>query len=635
MTDMKKSSLKLTTGAAGLAVAFGIALAANFLATQTHLRLDFTHDKLYTLSDGTKKLLAGLDRDVTMKFYFSRSLEAMPEQLKQFAQRIQDLLKEYERVGGGHLTLEVMDPKPDTDDEERAQREGLQAQNIDPFGQSQFFLGLSMKSGAKESVIPLFTPNEEERLEYDITKRVLEITASKKPKVGLMSSLPVAGAPTMNPFGGGGGQEPWTFYTELQGQYEIEDVPPGQPDIPPDIGTLLVIHPKQLSDGALFALDQFVLRGGRLIAFVDPKCIVDPAAQQGGMMGMGGGGPDFSDLNKLTKAWGIEMETDKVVADGAAATRIRGMGGRPQRNTSWLSLRGANMTKGEIAVGSLNSVMLPFAGAFKGKPVDGLKMDVLIQSAPGATMISSMEATMGAEIPLGGTAAEKSDKALPMAIRLTGKFKTAFPEGKPKADGEPPAGAMTNSAALKESAKNGAVVLVGDCDLLSDNFAVEKANFFGQQAVQLMNDNIPLINNLVEQNSGSEILIGLRSRGSFRRPFDKVIALEDKATQQWRDEEQKLNTKMQDLQMKLGDLQRTKNKDQQLVISPEQRREIEKFREQQTDTKRQLREVRKNLRQDIEALGLKLKILNIAAMPALVAVFGIVFAAARRKKALT
>ena len=447
-----------------------------------------------------------------------------------------------------------------------------------------------------------------------------------------MSGLPVAGAPTMNPFGGQqGGQEPWTFYTELQSQYDIEDIPPSSTEISTNIDTLVLIHPKQLSDEMFFALDQFVLRGGHLIAFVDPLCISDQSQQMGGMMGMGGG-QNASDLNKLTKPWGIEMDTASVVSDGQAATRIRGMGGRPTRSTSWLSLREVNMNKSEISVGGLASVMLPFAGSFKGKPADGLKMDVLMQSSPGATMMSSMEAQMGGDSAM-NVAAEKSDKPLALAIRLTGKFKTAFPDGKPKAEGT--ATNAPSAAILKESVKPGAVVLIGDCDMLNENFAVEKVNFFGQSAVQLMNDNIPLVNNLVEQNSGSEILIGLRSRGSFRRPFDKVIALEEQASQKWRDEEQKLNDTLQKLQGELSELQRTKNKEQQLVLSPEQRRKIEEFRTKQADTKRQLKEVRKNLRQDIETLGLKLKILNIAVVPVRVSVFGIMLAAARRKKALT
>lgn len=625
---MKKASAKMTAGAAGLAIVFAIVVAANILAARVPLRVDLTRDKLYTLSGGTKKLLGGLDRDVTLRFYFSRSMQGVPEQIKQFAQRVQDLLREYDRIGGGRVTLEILDPKPDSDEEERAQREGLQPQTLDPFGQLQFFLGLSLQCGAKESVIPLFVPSEEDRLEYDITKRLLEVTEAKKPKIGLLSSLPLTGAMNMNPFGGPrGGSEPWAFYSELQGQFDVEEVPSSTPEIPTNLNALVLVHPKQLPDETLFALDQFVLRGGRLVAFVDPKCIVDPAAQQGGMMGMGGGGPDFSDLNRLTKAWGLEMDTGSVVSDGQAATRIRGMGGRPQRSTSWLSLRPENMNRDEIAVSSLGALMMPFAGAFKGKPAEGLKLDALIKTAPGATTVSSFEATMGADMGM-NVAAETNDQPLVLAARLTGKFKSAFPEGKP---------GDTNAAALKESAKDGAVVLVGDVDLLNDNFCVEKINFFGQQAVQIRDDNaaIALVVNLVEQNSGSDVLIGLRSRGSFRRPFDRVIAIEDSAAQEWRAKEKELNDKLQDLQMKLGELQRTKNKEQQLVLSPEQQREIEKFRTQQADIKRELKEVRKNLRQDIESLGMKLKILNIAAVPLGVAVFGIAFAATRRKKALT
>lgn len=625
---MKKASAKMTAGAAGLAIVFAIVVAANILAARVPLRADLTRDKLYTLSGGTKKLLGGLDRDVTLRFYFSRSMQGVPEQIKQFAQRVQDLLREYDRIGGGRVTLEILDPKPDSDEEERAQREGLQPQTLDPFGQLQFFLGLSLQCGAKESVIPLFVPSEEDRLEYDITKRLLEVTEAKKPKIGVMSPLQLAGGMSMNPFGGPrGGSEPWAFYSELQGQFDVEEVPSSTAEIPTNLNALVLVHPKQLPDETLFALDQFVLRGGRLVAFVDPKCIVDPAAQQGGMMGMGGGGPDFSDLNRLTKAWGLEMDTGSVVSDGQAATRIRGMGGRPQRSTSWLSLRPENMNRDEIAVSSLGALMMPFAGAFKGKPAEGLKLDALIKTAPGATTVSSFEATMGADMGM-NVAAETNDQPLVLAARLTGKFKSAFPEGKP---------GDTNAAALKESAKDGAVVLVGDVDLLNDNFCVEKINFFGQQAVQIRDDNaaIALVVNLVEQNSGSDVLIGLRSRGSFRRPFDRVIAIEDSAAQEWRAKEKELNDKLQDLQMKLGELQRTKNKEQQLVLSPEQHREIEKFRTQQSDIKRELKAVRKNLRQDIESLGMKLKILNIAAVPLGVAVFGVVFATARRKKALT
>lgn len=622
---MKKSSQKMTVGAAALAIGLGIAIAANIVATKFHLRVDLTQDKLYTLSDGTKKLLARLDRDVTFKFYFSRSFEGMPEPLKQFAQRVQDLLREYERLGGGHVVLEVFDPKPDSDEEERAQREGVQGQAIDMLGQTQIYLGLAMSCGVKESVIPLLSPQQEERLEYDITKRLLEVTEAKKPKIGLLSGLEVQGMPSMNPFGGPqGGQEPWVFFSELRDQYDVETIAPGSTEIPATIDTLMVIHPKGLTEEVAFALDQFVLRGGKLIAFTDPLCVVDPASQQGGMMGMGRGGPNFSDLNRLTKAWGIEMNVGKVVSDGQAATRIRGMGGRPQRNAAWLSFTRENMNKDEISVGTLDSVMLPFAGAFTGKPADGLKMDTLIKSAAGASMIAGMDAQLGMDTT-GGLSEDKSDAPLALAIRLTGKFKTAFPDGNPT---------DTNAPALKESSKPGAVVLVADCDLLSDNFAVSRENFLGQQMVSLMNDNIPFVNNLVEQNSGSDVLIGLRSRGSFRRPFDRVQALEEEASRKWADKEKELNTKLQDLQMKLGELQRTKDKEQQLVISPEQRREIERFRTERADLSRQLKDVRKNLRQDIENLGTKLKVLNIAAVPAAVAIFGIVFAMSRRRKSL-
>lgn len=626
---MKKTTSKLTAGAAGLLLVAGIAVAVNLIAARTPVRADLTREKLYTLSDGTRKLLGGLDRDVTLKFYFSRSQPGTPSYLKQYAQRIQDLLREYERLGGSHVTLELLDPKPDSDEEEWAQRSGLQAQALDPYGLAQVYLGLHLQSGAREQAVPFFAPQEEERLEYTITRAILDITEAKKPKVGLLSTLPVMGAPPMmNPFGPRqGGEEPWAFVGELRNQFEIESLSQTIAEIPTNIDTLVVLHPKGLSDDTLFALDQFVLRGGRLIAFVDPQCVSDQSQQQGMMMGMPPG-PGSSDLNRLTKAWGIEMDPAMVVSDGTAATMIRGMGGRPQRSTSWLSLRGANMDRSQLAVGTLDFVMLPFAGAFKGKPADGLKMDTLIKSSESAAEMPGMEATMGNDSPF-GPKVTPAGAALPMAIRLTGTFKTAFPEGKPRGEGEP---VVTNVVALKEGTKPGVVVLVGDVDLLADPFAVRRIDLgmMGYQAYELANDNIVLLNNLIEQNSGSDILIGLRSRGTSRRPFDRVVAMEEAAAQQWRAEEERLQEQLNDVRTKLSELQRTKNKEQQLVLSPEQRREIDKFREQQVEVSKRLKEVRKNLRQDIESLGLKLKILNIAAVPFAVALFGLLLGGIRR-----
>lgn len=614
---MKKTNLKLVSGAAGVLILLGILIAVNAVLSPVRLRKDVTQDKLYTLSDGTKNLLKGLDRDVTLKFYFSKSNERLPVPLKNFANRVRDLLSEYESRSGGHLAVEEFDPKPDSDEEEWAQRYGLQGQALDMFGAGgDLYFGIVAVSGNREASIPMLSPDSEPQLEYMLTRMISEVSREKTMKVGLMSALPVQGSmgnPYMNM---GGGSQGWAAVKELGRQAKVQTVDLDAESIPDDIDTLLVIHPAGISDNTLYALDQFVLRGGRLIAFVDPMCIsaqdsASPQMQQYGMPPQ----QESSDLNKLTHAWGLEMPEGQLAADEAAATLLNAGGGRAQRNAAWLSLRSQNVNHDEVATSSLGDVMLPFAGAFKGKPADGLQMTELLHTAPDGFMTDS-SAARGGEIKI---PADKEQLAL--AVRLQGTFKTAFPDGKPaSADTNK---TVTAEQGLKESSKPGVVVLVADVDMLSDRFALQSLNVFGQQVQQPRNDNLAFALNLTEQLSGSEALIGLRSRGSFDRPFDRVIELEKEAQMKWQAEENRLNEKLKSAQARINALQRTKDDGQQMIMTPEQASEIKKFREEVFQTQQSLKEVRKNLRSDIETLGMRLKVLNIAAVPLLVALFGI------------
>ncbi|MFH0908801.1 MAG: Gldg family protein [bacterium] len=614
-----KIFIKSLTGLLGLAVFLAIVIAVNMLLADTRIRKDLTQEKLYTLADGTRNLLANLPRDVTLKFYFSRKNEDAPIPLKHYGERILDLLNEYKLVAKNRITLELYDPKPDSDEEEWAQRYGLTGQPMGMMGGGEnVYLGLVAVSGTKEASLPFFAPSQEPRLEYLITRMIAETTTEKKPTIGILSSLPAMGdfaaPPSMAQ-----GREPWASVSELMGQYNVRPVLPQMDKIPEDIDTLLVIHPKDLTDDMLYLIDQFVLRSGRLIAFIDPVCLADAES----------GTPDprgymsaRSDLNKLTKAWGFEMDGSQVVADPRAGTQVRFSTGQAERSMTWLTLRKGNLDSKDIVTGSLELMMVPFAGAFKGAPVEGLTAETLLQSSEDAGLMNALSSTMGV-----GAAAQdfvKADKPLPIALRLTGKFKTAFPDGRPVNPTETNAPAATaKEAPLKESVKDGVVVLVGDVDCIFDRFAVEQMNFFGRKVNQVSNDNINFLINLVEQMTGSDALIGLRSRDAFRRPFTRVITMEEKAAGRWREEETKLQQKLRDTQMRLQELQRTKDADQKFVMSPEQQRELEQFRKQQFETRKQLKAVRKSLRSEIEDLGLKLKLANMAFMPALVALIGI------------
>ncbi len=598
------NQMKKMTGLAGVLLLLGILIAFNAVLRPMRARVDVTEDKLYTLSDGTKQLLGELDRDVTLKFYFSKSNDRLPVPMKNFAARVRDLLKEYESRSGGYLVVEEFDPKPDSDEEEWAQRYGLQGQALDMFGAGgQLYFGIVAVSGNREAAIPVLAQSAEPRLEYLLTRMVSEVASEKQAKVGIMSALPVNGSGAANPYMmQQGGSAKWALISEIERQNDVEPIDMTATNIAEDIDTLVVIHPAEISDDTLYALDQFVLRGGHLLAFTDPMCITAMDGANPQMMQMGQMPQTESDLNRLTSAWGIEMITGQLAADEAAASLLNAGNGQAQRNAAWLSLRAPHINHDDVATGSLNEMMLPFAGAFEGSVSNGLAKTELLFTEDDGFTVSAAAARSG------NLGRALTRKRLPIAVRLTGTFQTAFPD---KHDG------------LKESAAPGAVILVADTDLLADRFATQTMNLFGQSIVQPRNDNFSFAVNMVEQLCGSEALIGLRSRNSFDRPFDRVIDLEKQAAFKWQSEEERLNQKLQSTQQRLASLQWTQEDGQQTFLNPEQQTEVKKFREEVFQTQQSLKEVRKNLRSDIEQLGVRLKVLNIAGIPLLVALFGI------------
>jgi ABC-type uncharacterized transport system involved in gliding motility auxiliary subunit len=628
---MKAIRFKWLSGAAGLALALMALILLNVLAGATRLRADLTADKLYTLSPGTLELLRIIERDVTLKLYFSRSAEHAPMTFKQYGRRILDLLREYEDASRGRVAVEALDPQPDSDAEEWAQRYGLAATRLDPSGERPpVYLGVVALAGGRQSVVPFFSPADEPQLEYILTRLIYEVATPRKPKIGVISPLPVMGS-MGGMFGGGRDQDPWIVMQELRAVAELVELPGSISEVPADIDMLLVIHPRNIPDTALYALDQFVLRGGRLMAFVDPVNLTELETQNRAFR------DPFSarsDLNRLTSTWGLSMPEDRVAADNAAATRVAMPDGTVDRHRGWLTLRETHFNRDEVSVSALSLMQMPLAGWFSGKPAEGLTLTPLITLGPGAGSMSVAEASMGAAMGFSSYRAE--DGPMYLALRLQGRFKTAFPDGRPGNNPDQPnevPGAADRPPHLTESTKESAVVLVADADVLFDAFAARPLPLFGRGVYQLMNDNIHFAANVAGQLGGGTALIALRSRGTFDRPFDRVLALQAKAQERWRQEEQKLQEQLRLTQMRIDELQAAKSDDQMLIISPEQRQEIEKFRRQMADTRRELKEVRKNLRREIEELGFRLKIINLAAMPALVVLFGLARGWRRRARA--
>ena len=622
VTDGRRGASK---GVVGLVLVGAIAASSVVILANLPLRCDMTAENLYTLSKGSKAVLGQLTEDVTLKYYVSSSSAEMPMALKTYAQQVGNLLKEYERAGGGRLVVEEYDPKPDSDAEEWAQRYGVEPQTGgNPFGQGIYF-GVVAVCGDREETLGVLSPRTESTLEYDLTRLVTRVAWPERPVVGVMTSLPDVLGGQMNPMMMQMGQRPpqgWAAFSELAKDYDVRTVEPDAEKIDDDVKTLVVVHPKNLSDKALYAIDQFVLRGGKLVACVDPFSIKDmqsSRSQQNPMMGqMGGDGP--STLGKLFDAWGVKFEEGKISCDLEAATKLNNGQGGVESNPAFLSLGTANMDKGDLIVADLTNVMFPFAGAFTFEKKD---MDISFEPVITTSKDNSCSTDKMA-MQYGGMKDMVPDgKERILAARLSGTFKTAFPKG--------PDGTNDVSKALAEGKGN--VLLFADSDFLADDFCVRMMRTPFGSIPQLINENLTLFSNAMEQFAGREELIGVRSRGASDRPFTVVNELEAEATKKWQAREAAFQEELQQTQQRLSALQKEKKGGERFILSKEQQDEIVKLRKSQAETRKQLKNVRKELTADIDSLGLRLKIINIALVPVLVVLFGLLRGYLRRKRA--
>lgn len=622
VTDGRRGASK---GVVGLVLVGAIAASSVVILANLPLRCDMTAERLYTLSNGSKAVLGQLTEDVTLKYYVSSSSAEMPMALKTYAQQVGNLLKEYARAGGGRLVVEEYDPKPDSDAEEWAQRYGVEPQTGgNPFGQGVYF-GVVAVCGDREETLGVLSPRTESTLEYDLTRLVTRVAWPERPVVGVMTSLPDVLGAKMNPMMMQMGQRPpqgWAAFSELAKDYDVRAVEPDAEKIDDDVKALVVLHAKNLSDKTLYAIDQFVLRGGKLVACVDPLSIKDmqsARAQQNPMMGgMGGDGP--STLGKLFDAWGVKFDEGKIACDLEAATKLNNGQGGVESNPAFLSLGAENMDKGDLIVADLTNVMFPFAGAFTYE-----KKDMDLAFAPVITTSKENScATDKMSLQFGGMKDMVPDGASRiLAARLSGTFRTAFPKGP---DG-------TNDVSAAHAEGKSSVLLFADSDFLADDFCVRMMRTPFGAIPQLVNENLMLFANAMEQFAGREELIGVRSRGASDRPFKVVNELEAEATKKWQAREAAFQEELQQTQQRLSALQKEKKGGERFILSKEQQDEIVKLRKSQAETRKQLKNVRKELTADIDALGLRLKVANIALVPVLVVLFGLLRGYLRRRRA--
>lgn len=626
---MKKNVETLLYSAGGVIALAIILIAANFIISAFNARVDLTEGNVYTLSPGTRAILSKLEAPVTIRYYYTQGGNTVPVAVKTFANRVEDLLREYRSASDGKVVIEKFDPQPDSDAEESAQLDNVEGQTTNTG--EKFYLGLAISFLDQKASIPVLAPDRERLLEYDITRAISQVAAAKKPVVGVMSALPVLGRP-LNPMLKQQPTEPWALASELKRSFDVRKVDLEATKIDDDIKVLLVIHPRNISEATEYAIDQFVLRGGKLIAFVDPYAYFD---QQPDMQNpFGGSQAGQSTFYNLFKAWGVDVNLGKVMADLTYAS-----GEGPRLLPTLLSLNNEALNQEDVVGSQVGTLLIPFGGAFSGKPAEGLTETVLAHTSKNAMPVDLIIATLTGEPSTRGF--QPTGKEEPLAIRLTGKFKSAFPNGKPEPmrprDAKPEDAAKKAEAQpaphLRESAAENSVVLVADVDMLSDGAAVEVQEIFGQKLIVPRNGNLAFAQGYVEQFAGDEALISLRSRASFTRPLTVIRQMESEAQQVYLGKIKQLEDSLNQTQEKLQTLQKGQASAQGAILTTEQQAEIENFRKKAVETRGELKELRKNLRAETETLQFWTKLINIGLVPLLIALVGLTLAATKRRRA--
>jgi ABC-type uncharacterized transport system involved in gliding motility auxiliary subunit len=579
-------------------------------------RLDLTENSLYTLSQGSRNILAKLDEPIHLTLYFSdkataESGRADVRNLRLYFERVRELLEEMASRASGKLRLDVIDPLPYSEAEDRAAAAGLQGIPLGPSGE-KIFLGLvGTNSTDGRAAIPFFDPGKESFLEYDLAKLIHTLATVKKPTVGFLSGLSMNGGfdPYMRE-----PREPWAVYQQLSQLFDVKPLQAASlKSVDPDVNVLVVVHPKQLSEDAQYAIDQFVLRGGHLLLFVDPNAEMDNGGADPGNPMAGMLAPKFSDLPALFKAWGVEYAPDSVVLDRAHALAVStAPGAAPMRHPAMLRFTRSDLKQDDVITASLETLHFATAGYFKLAKDSPAKLTPLIETSDQATTVTAEQVKFSNDPSSLLAGYKPSGERYCLVCRLEGKFKTAFPDRK-------------DSGHLAEAKEPGEILLVADTDILSDRLWVRTQNFFGQKLLNAFADNGDLFANAVDNMAGSSDLISIRGRGVSSRPFTRVEELKRAADTRFRVKEQELQRELADTERKLAELQSGKSKDEKFVLSPEQQKELENFLKRKLEIRKELREVRRQLDADIDALGARLKFINIGLVPLLLTAGTLVF----------
>ena len=618
-------------GTISLALAVVLFLAINVF-TETAIKgvqFDLTEKSLYTLSDGTKETLAAVKEPITLRFFSTRQLTESTPGLTAYGERVQELLERYVALSNNLVKLELVDPEPFSPEEDRAVGFGLSGVPITEAGDLGYF-GLAATNTTDDTdVIPFLTPQREQFLEYDLTRMINNLANPKKKVIALISGIPVDSDPLKK-------YKAWALIDQLRQFFEVR--PQGlTPKITDDVDLLMIVHPFGLSEESKYAIDQYVLAGGKAMIFVDPHAEEGARSNQALRLPAGLG----SHMPKLFKAWGIKFDRDKVLGDLKAGQRVQAgvdSFGRPiiTRYVAWTTYGPENINSSDVTTSQLRLVNFGTPGYFEIEEAATTMVEPLITSTEASGPFDAESVRRNPQPAEILKDFRPQNKTYLLAARVSGNVKSAFPDGPPKKDvkkdDDKKKDAATLKPHLKESIKPINLIVVADTDFMADLFWVQTQDLFGQQVVVPTANNADFIVNAADNLSGTSSLINLRSRGLSARPFELVQNIQNEAEDKYRAKERSLVKELEDVEKKMQELQNRERAKSAAVLSPEQQAEIAKFRVRVLEIRQELRQVQLNLRRDIDNLDARLKVLNIAAVPAAVAILALLVAFVRRNR---
>lgn len=593
-----------------LALFFLAAVALSALALRGY-RVDLTQHRLYTLSPGTLRIIERLDEPLNLKLYYSEQASRELPQFRQYAQRVRELLEELAARSKGKLILQVIDPEPFSEAEDEAAAHGLQAVPLGASGQSLYFGLVGSNSTDGESAMPFIQPNKEAFLEYDLAKLISTLSVDKPPVLAVLSSLPIGPGMDAN----GQLQQGWAIDRQLGEFFEVRRLQADPSGIADDVDVLMLVHPKGLSEDTQYAIDQFVLRGGRLLVFVDPDAETDTAAS---LMGAGAlEAPRSSDLPALFAAWGLGYDPSRIVLDSRLAMQVQSTpDAPPSRHLAVLGLGKDVLNQNDVVSADLDVVHLSGAGALTLRDGSPLKLEALAQSSDSAMLVDASRVRQASDPATLYQDFKPTGKPFVLAARLSGLLKTAFPQ-------------RSGKDHLAESKQPANIIVIADTDLLSDRLWVQVQDFLGQPNYSAFANNGDFVYNAVDNLVGNQDLIAVRTRTASQRPFEKVEQLRRGAEQRYRAKADELQQQLQALEVKLAQLQPSGSESQAQPLTAAQQAELGRFQEDKLRIRKELRQVQRQLNGDIDALGARLKLINILGMPLLLIVLGIFVAVSR------